>query len=463
MALNSLYGMVGNLGNATPSQSPTQTTEKDPMKALEPLMAGLEGAGAEQRNQASQYRQQSRDASQAAYNIEAPNSTAPAFRTADAIGLGLLALVSGRHFDKALMGYMGAKNQKAEADTQAALQAFGMRQKSMLSQAQNLAGMADDADAIAAKKEQLAQQKFATSASFLGRRLDNQDNNARAVWQTIANIKDRKEREENTRKFLADQGKGKDAQWYTRMFMNALTKAEQDMIVQTAAQNNVTLVPPKGPTGAVQAFATSQEGKVLDNEGKKYDNEGKQLGNKIKGAQLTYQEMRNKYYPDQVKKDMEVLDQRILDSKSAIAKRAREGGLKPGKLDPDTKNFLNLQIQKMKVEKLGLEQLIENSNGKSPMGEVFRQSAKRRIQALAMGLQEAEGKLKGVGLVGSGGVLPAPGGQPYPGGFKPTPPVNPPPAPGGGRKPKGGTAPKVDPKRPGLRITNINGSVPGGN
>lgn len=32
-----------------------------------------------------------------------------------------------------------------------------------------------------------------------------------------------------------------------------------------------------------------------------------------------------------------------------------------------------------------------------------------------------------------------------------------------GGKGKGGTAPKVDPKRPGLRITNINGSVPEGN
>jgi len=33
----------------------------------------------------------------------------------------------------------------------------------------------------------------------------------------------------------------------------------------------------------------------------------------------------------------------------------------------------------------------------------------------------------------------------------------------GGGKGKGGPAPKVDPKRPGLRITNINASVPGGN
>jgi len=438
MALNSLYGMIGNLGNAMPSQSPTQTTEQNPMKALEPLMAGLEGAGAEQRNQASQYRQQSRNASQAAYDIEAPNSTAPAFRTADAIGLGLLALVSGRHFDKALMGYMGAKNQKAEADTQAALQEFGMRQKSMLSQAQNLAGMADDADAIAAKKEQLAQQKFATSASFLGSRMNNEAINARAVWQTIANIKERKEREENTRNFLAAQGRGKDAQWYIRMFLNAPTKVEQDMIVQTAAQNNVTLVPPNGPTGAVQAFTTSQAGKVLDNKGKELGNEGKATGNKIKVAQLTYQEMVNKNYPEKFKKDMAVLDQRILDSKSAIAKRAREGGLKPGKLDPDTKNFLNLQLQKMKEEKLMLEQLSENSNGKSPMGEAFQQSAKRRIQALAAGILQAEGKLKGIGLVGSGEVLPAPGGDYNPGGFDPNvrPNVPNPSRPGG--KPKGG-------------------------
>lgn len=434
MALNSLYGMVGNLGNATPSQSPTQTTKQDPMKALEPLMAGLEGAGAEQRNQASQYRQQSRNASQAAYNIESPGSTAPAFRTADAIGLGLLALLSGRHFDKALAGYMGAKQQKAEADTQAALQAFGMRQKSMLSQAQNLAGMADDADAIAAKKEQLAQQKFATSASFLGSRMNNEDTNARAVWQTVANIKDRKEREQNTRNLLAAQGRGKDAQWYIRMFLNAPTKVEQDMIVQTAAQNNVTLVPPNGPTGAVQAFATSQAGKVLDNE-------GKVAGNKIKVAQLTYQEMVNKNYPEKFKKDMAVLDQRILDSKSAIAKRAREGGIKPGKLDPDTKNFLNLQLQKMKEEKLMLETLTANSDGKSPMGEAFQQSAKRRIQALEKGMLEAEGKLKGIGLVGSGAILPAPGGNYKPGGFNPTPPVNPPPAPGGGGK--GGGVPGV--------------------
>jgi hypothetical protein len=70
-----------------------------------------------------------------------------------------------------------------------------------------------------------------------------------------------------------------------------------------------------------------------------------------------------------------------------------------------------------------------------------------------------------LGLTGKsdGTVKPLPdaGGNYNSGGFKTTPPVNPPPAPGGGGK--GGTAPKVDPKRPGLRITNINGSVPGGN
>lgn len=172
MALNSLYSMIGNVGNAVPNQSPTQTVE-DPMQMLAPLMKGLEGAGAGNRQTADRYRQQARDTSQQAYEMQAPGPVSPAFRTTDAIGLALLAAMSGRHFDKALAGYLGAKNQKAEQDTQAALQSFGMKQKAMLSQANNYGGMADDADRQASHAEDLAQRQFGTAATFLSSRMNN--------------------------------------------------------------------------------------------------------------------------------------------------------------------------------------------------------------------------------------------------------------------------------------------------
>jgi len=371
--------------------------------------------------QGDQFMNQAQTLNNKALGMKAPAPRAPAFRTTDLLAL-VGAALAGKHAPQFLQGYLGGKQQKAQQDTQYELQQFLSGQKAVMgeadaleSQAKQMYGRGDRAvtRGFQAEESERARQAREDNLRYQQAAIDNRFDKGIDYKKYEADMK-RKFRIEELQNVAND----KKAMWVIDRINNAKTKDDQDSWTEVGEMFGIKYTPGAKPTAAMVAFEADQAGKKLTQQATK--------------ARMTYQEMINKNYPERFKKEMEKWDQQIADSKSAVAKRNREGGPsiynKDGtlKLTPETKMFLNLQLGKLNAEEIELKNVVENAKklGNRDLMAI-EEAATLRLQSIAKAKGEVKGKLNGTVLLAGTGQAPTrtPNGGKLPPADRNQPPV----------------------------------------